>query len=97
MKISKRLWVDKGVKWNRFIRWQVEKQHCYKARAYFICTSPHVSWLFEIVEAKQLSAHYKDCYVIGIMPTKAKALLYVKELIDAIYNTKTLEYEHLNT
>lgn len=95
MKISKRVSIEDGVKWNVLIRRTLCKKNYYKSHAYFVCTSPQEKLLFEIVEARWLSSWYKDETVLAICKTRMQAVEEVRKLIDALYNTQTLVYANL--
>ena len=64
MRISKVLWVEEGVKWTHFNRRRLLKANKYKGSVYMVCSSPCRHWLFEIIEAKDLSMRYEACYLI---------------------------------
>lgn len=95
MKISKTVWIDEHVKWHPLKKRTLVKKHRYQGNAYFVCTSPQAHWLFEIVEARWLSDYYHQETVVAICSTRAVAFERVRQLIDGLYNTKTLSYEKL--
>ena len=97
MKSSRVLWVDERVKWSPIKRYQLLKYHYYKGQVFLICTSPAAHWLFEIIEAKDLTARYASCHLLGIAKDREAAMRQVSSLIDALYNTQTLTMEAITT
>ena len=97
MKISKYLWVQKGVGFNRLRRVQIQMQNRCKKHLYLVCTSYNSQWLFEIVESQYLTDCYKGCYLIGVADSKEAALQHVGVLINALYNLKTISYDGIKT
>lgn len=97
MRISKRLWVEEGVKWTPWKRNELIKRNKYRGNVYIVCSSPSKHWLFEIVESRHLSNRYEGCYILGITRTRETATQYIMNLIDAIYNKQIMSYEALFT
>lgn len=95
MKISKRISIQDGVKWNLLIKRTLCKKNCYKNHAYFVCSSPQEKLLFEIVESRWISSWYEAQTVFAICKTKKQAIEEVRQLVDALYNTKKLSYADL--
>jgi len=97
MKISKYLWVEKGVGFNRLRRAQIKMQNRCKKHLYLVCTSYNSQWLFEVVESQYLTNNYEDCYLVGVAASKEVALQHVGVLINALYNLETISYEGIKT
>ncbi len=97
MRVSKTLWVEEGVKWTYFNKRQLIKKNKYKGNVYLVCSSPCKHWLFEIIEAKDLTSRYEACCLLGISLTKVAAIEYVAGLLDAIYNKQIMDYQVLTT
>lgn len=97
MRISKYLWVEKGVGFNRLRRAQITMQNRCKRHLYLVCTSYNSQWLFEVVETQYLTDNYKDCYLVGVAATKEAALQHVGILINGLYNLKTISYDMIKT
>ncbi len=95
MKISKYIVVDKSLKWNYFSKRNLLKNNKCKDRVYLICTSPKKSWILEIIESKDISSMYEEYYLVGVAKTYTEAVVQVKNLVDKLYNTNTLQYEEL--
>lgn len=95
MKISKMIWVDSRVKWNRWTQRILCRKNYYKQHAYIVCTSPQEKLLFEIVETKWLSEYYSNETVVAICSTKNEAIKQITQLIDGLYNTKKILYSDL--
>ena len=97
MKISKNIKVEEGIKLSYFDKRDIVKRNVCKQIVYFICTSPCKHWLFEIIEAKDLSVRYNDSYLVGVTKTYKEAVLQVESLVDQIYNKNTLKYKELTS
>lgn len=97
MKVSKHVWVDPSMKWSKVQQIKLERLNCYGHAGYIICTSSQSQWLFEVIRTRQLKAGHKQCYMLGLVPTRQMAIEYIAYLIDAIYNKKSLTLETLTT
>ena len=95
MRISKRIAIQDGVKWNLMIKRTLHKKNRYKSHAYFVCSSPHEKLLFEIVESRWINEWYMEQTVFAICKTKQQAIEEVRKLVDLLYNTKELSYAEL--
>lgn len=94
MKISKHLRVDDEIKFKKFHLNQIKHNKCKKG-LYLLCTPNYERYMFEVIKGQHLNDKYKDCYLIGVAQEKEIILDYLTELIDEIYNKKTLRYEQL--
>ncbi|OOB80102.1 MAG: hypothetical protein BEN19_06715 [Epulopiscium sp. Nuni2H_MBin003] len=70
------------------------KRHS-KKRLYFLCTSPNNPYEFEIIKGRYLTKKYDQCYLLGLAQNKQTVVEYLIEIIDALYNKKTLSFEAL--
>lgn len=95
MKISKAVWIDDKIKWNRLRKWELCKKNRYKGSAYIVCTSPHPNLLFEVIETRHLSEWYRASTLIALCQNRQQALEIVVALINDLYNEKTKTYEEL--
>ena len=97
MKISKYIWIDEKVKWNKWQLTKLRLSNKCDINGYIICTGSKPQWLFEILDSRQIKTQHKSCYVVAIVHSKKEAIAQVTTLIDAIYNQKTQDYESLKT
>lgn len=97
MKISKYIWIDEKVKWNRWQMMCLKLYNKCNLKGYIICTGSKKQWLFEILTPHQIKMQHKGCYVVGIAHSKEAAVKHIAERIDAIYNQKIQDYESLKT
>ncbi len=95
MKVSKTLWVEKGVHPNSVRAIKRNKRSSQKL--YIVCTSYHQGMLFDIIESQYISSKYDQSYMLAIARSKTKALEQVYQLVDTLYNEKTTTYEALKT
>lgn len=95
MKISRYLRVSNSVSFNRFKKIQLQIQNKCTSHLYLVYTSYNKHLLFEIIESRLLTSAHKHCYLVAVASSKQEAIHYVKDLIDEIYNVKSINYEHL--
>ncbi|PHV71078.1 hypothetical protein CS063_07030 [Sporanaerobium hydrogeniformans] len=93
MKVSKDLWIEKGVR-RSSIR-AIKQNKKSRQKVYVLCTSYHQDALFEVVESRFISSRYEHSSVLAITLTKTKAFERVYLLINALYNEQTTSYESL--
>nr|WP_302596130.1 hypothetical protein [uncultured Cellulosilyticum sp.] len=97
MRISKYIWIDEKVKWNKWQTMRLKLYNKCSVDGYIICTGSKKQWLFEILEPHQIKQQHEKCYAVGIAHSKKAAVAQVAVLIDAIYNQKAQDYESLKT
>ena len=95
MRISKRIWIEKEIRWPHFIKQLLRKNQYNQVKAYVVCTSPHSALLFEIIETKYLNMYYAKSTVLAICKNKEQAIQQVERLVDALYNRQTITYTQL--
>ncbi len=95
MKVSKCVLIDEDIP-VKFIRLLGLKMG-YKAgkNLYLVCTSYREGELFHIIQSNFMNHHYKNCCVVAVAKTKEKAIAYVAQLVDELYNRKTKTYDML--
>jgi hypothetical protein len=94
MKTSKYLKIDQNLRHSKWHYVRIRKNRGPKD-LYVLCTCPHSQNLFEIITCDQLTCKHEESYALGLSKDKTWLIDYVVELIDGIYNTKTLTYEML--
>jgi hypothetical protein len=95
MKVSKYVLVDEDIPIKSVKLLQLKLGYKTKKQLYIVCTSYKEGELFHIIKSNYIDHHYKNCYVVAIARTKEKAIDYVAQLIDELYNIKTKTYDML--
>lgn len=91
MYLSKYLKVDETIKFKKLKQHKIKKNRQVKGH-YLLCTSAKEDLLFEIITGDELDPKYAECYLLGISTEKDWLIAYVVELIDALYNKKSIAY-----
>ena len=94
MNVSKYLKVDENLKKKRLKQYKIKRNQTVKD-CYLLCTASKEDWLFEIIEGTELNQKFEACYLLGISSEKEWLITYVVELVDALYNKKSIEYTML--
>lgn len=95
MKISKQVWIEDGIKWNKFRKMELSHKNRYRGFGYIVCTSPQEHLLFEIMEARFLNDYYQQATLLAICRSKQQAVRQVMHWVDALYNVQTITYTQL--
>ncbi len=95
MKVSKDILVDEAITIKFVSLLQLKLGYKAKKRLYIVCTSYKEGELFHIIQSNYIDHHYNNCYIVAIAKTKEKAIGYVVQLIDELYNRKTKTYDML--
>ncbi|OON95622.1 MAG: hypothetical protein ATN36_08040 [Epulopiscium sp. Nele67-Bin005] len=94
MKISEHIYINKRIRWKSKLKLDITTGN-YPPKLYFLCTSPYHDKNFEIIQGKYMHEHYKSVYLVGIAKDKETLINNLVELIDLLYNKKTITYEML--
>ena len=95
MKISKQVWIEDGIKWNKLRQRELSHKNRYRGFGYIVCTSPQEHLLFEIMETRFLNDYYQEATLLAICKSKKQAIMQVVQWVDAIYNVQTISYTQL--
>ena len=94
MQVSSYVQVDDKVAFKRRQLLRIKKNKKFKGY-YLLCTSSKPNLLFEIIESEYLDKRYEACYLLGISEDRDWIIQRVATFVDAIYNTKEIEYKKL--
>lgn len=97
MKISKYVRIESNARFNKLARARLKMQNKCKGHLYLVCTSYSPHLLFEIIRSQDVTARHRDCYLVAVTDSKQGALFCVRELINELYNLKTISYEMIKT
>lgn len=94
MYVSRYLKVDPALKFKKLKLWKIQ-HHRKVSQCYVLCTADRN--LFEIIQAENLSDKDKDRYVVAVSSDKGWLIERVVELVDQLYNQKSIDYGMLKT
>ncbi len=92
MYVSQYIKIAKEIKFKKFKISNIKKDSPFRS-CYLLCTSD--KYLFEIINSRELSERYKDYYLLGISKDKEELIKYITQLVDMLYNKKSIDLSML--
>jgi hypothetical protein len=97
MKISKYVRIEPTARFNKLARARLKIQNKCGGQLYLVCTSYNQHLLFEIIKGQDVTDRHKDCYLVAVTDSKQRAVAHVRDLINELYNLRTISYEMIKT